>query len=212
MAVHYNPNKPTNSRLSEPGLEVLLENRDPALAYESEDVFPAWSKPFLWIFIGISAVGLALSLLVHLAAVVGYRVAPQAFFWILHVGIFAVWLPAVFVGSRIAGSADRKYQPKLVFKNAPGWMRYMVYGFFVYLFVNFLWFMTKDSHGGSGPDVPVVVWRGFSGHWMAFYSIALVTLYSAAHAKRNGWRCLNGHFVPMGARWCERCGQPVARG
>jgi hypothetical protein len=59
VAFHYNLNKPSNSRLSEPGLEVLLENRAPRLAHESEDVFPAWTKPFLWIFIGISAVGLA---------------------------------------------------------------------------------------------------------------------------------------------------------
>jgi hypothetical protein len=55
-------------------------------------------------------------------------------------------------------------------KDSPDWTRYMVYGFFGYAIVNFLFFMTKAPSGGGGANPPAVVWRGFSGHWMAFYS------------------------------------------
>jgi len=52
----------------------------------------------------------------------------------------------------------------------------------------------REAHytGSGEANPPAVVWRGFSGHWMAFYSAALAILYSAAHAKHNGWRCPNG--------------------
>jgi len=67
-----------------------------------------------------------------------------------------------------------------VLRGAPEWMRYMVYGFGGYAMVNFAIFFFHSPHGGSGANPPAVVWRGFSGHWMAFYSAALAILYSAA--------------------------------
>ena len=56
----------------------------------------------------LSAIGLGLSLWVHFGAVAGRRVAPEAFFWMLHVGIFVVWFPAVFVATKRVGNAGRK--------------------------------------------------------------------------------------------------------
>ena len=40
--------------------------------------------------------------------------------------------------------------------------------------------MFQVPKGDSGANPPAIVWRGFSGHWMAFYSAALAILYSAA--------------------------------
>lgn len=69
---------------------------------------PGWAKPLLWPFVVLSAVGLGLSLWVHLGAVAGRRVAPEAFFWMLHMGIFVVWIPAVLVDrKRMATRAER---------------------------------------------------------------------------------------------------------
>jgi hypothetical protein len=129
----------------------------------------------------------------------------------LHVGVFVVWFPAVFVSQRLVGNVGRKDFWKVVLKGSPDWMRYLVYGFFGYAVVNFLFFMTKAPKGGGGVNPPAVVWRGFSGHWMAFYSAALAILYSAAHAQANGSRCVNGHLVSGTASYCERCGQPIMR-
>jgi hypothetical protein len=84
----------------------------------------------------------------------------------------------------------------------------MVYGFFAYAFVNFAFFMSKVPAGRTA-GTPPIVWRGFSGHWMLFYSAALAMLYSAAKAGGGVRRCLNGHAVPPTANFCSRCGQSV---
>ena len=98
----------------------------------------------------------------------------------------------------------------MVLRGALDWMRYMVYGFFGYAFLNFALFMAK-APSGHAEGIPAIVWRGFSGHWMLFYSAALATLYSAATASADVRRCLNGHAVPATANFCSRRGQSVVR-
>ncbi len=85
----------------EPDIEVLLQNRASTPAANS---VPDWIRPFLWFFVCLSAIGLFLSLWVHLGAVMGRLVAPEAFFWMLHIGIFIVWLPTVLVAQRLWGT------------------------------------------------------------------------------------------------------------
>jgi len=75
-------------------------------------------------------------------------------------------------------------------------MRYMVYGFFGYAFLNLALFMTKAPSGSGSGATPPIVWRGFSGHWTLFYSAVLATLYSAAKATEGVRRCLNGTGCP----------------
>jgi hypothetical protein len=212
VAVHCNPTRPSSSVLLEPDIEGLLQNRAPTSSesFAEANSVPQWIRPFLWFFICFSAIGLVLSLWVHLGAVMGRRVAPAAFFVILHVGIFVVWIPAVLVAQRLVGNVNRKDLWKVVLKDSPAWMRYMVYGFSGYAVVNFLLFMTKAPSGGSG-NPPAVVWRGFSGHWMGFYSTALAILYSAARAEDTSLRCTNGHVASSNAPYCSRFGQPVMR-
>jgi hypothetical protein len=94
--------------------------------------------------------------------------------------IFVVWLPAVLVAEKLVGTLNRKDFWKVVLKNSPVWMRSMVYGFFGYALINFLLFIAKAPASSSGANPPAAVWRGFSGHWMAFYSAALAILCSAA--------------------------------
>jgi hypothetical protein len=213
VAVHRDSTSPSDSALLEPDIADLLQNRAPASASESfpqANSIPQWIRPFLWVFVLLSGVGLVVSLWVHLGAVMGRRVAPEAFFFILHVGIFVVWVPAVLVAQRLVGNVNRKDLWKVVLKDSPDWMRYMVYGFFGYALVNFLLFITKAPSWGSG-NPPAVVWRGFSGHWMAFYSAALAILYSAARTEDTSLRCANGHVASPNATYCMRCGQPVLR-
>lgn len=143
-------------------------------------------------------------------AVMGHRVAPEPFFWILHVGIFVVWLPTVLVAKKRVGNRSSKDYWKLVLRGSPEWMRYTVYGFFGYAFVNFALFMAQ-APSGHAEGTPPIVWRGFSGHWMLFYSAALATLYSAVKASESARRCLNGHAVPATANFCSRCGQSILR-
>ncbi len=184
VMVSCNPRNSAKSTLSADAVTALLKMRAPAPQRSASQVgvsnVPAWVKPLLWPFIALSAVGLVVSLWVHLGAVAGRKVAPDDFFWMLHVGIFAVWFPAVLVANRRGRNTSRKNLWKAVLRGSPEWMRYMVYGFFGYAFLNFLIFLPHASKGGAGNGTPVMVWRGFSGHWMAFYSAALAILYSAA--------------------------------
>jgi hypothetical protein len=213
VAVHYNSNHPATSALIESDIEVLQQHRPPVPTFEfhAPNSVPQWIKPFLWFFVCLSAIGLMVSLWVHLGAVMGRRVAPEAFFWMLHVGIFVVWFPAVFVAQALVGDTHRRDFWKVILKGSPDWIRYMVYGFFGYAVANFLFFMTKAPTGGGGANPPAVVWRGFSGHWMAFYSAAFALLYSAARTEDRSLRCANGHLASSNAIFCPQCGQPVLR-
>lgn len=173
------------------------------------DAVPDWLKPFLQILIGVSALGLMLSLWVHIGALMGHR--PSSFFWILHVGVFVVWFPVVFIAKQQLGTINRKDFWKVILKGAPRWTRYMVYGFFAYAVINFVVSFQDQPGGNNGPNPPAMDWRLFSGHWMAFYSAALAILVSAARQQANLLRCLNGHSVPPNASFCSRCGQPAIR-
>ena len=166
VAVQYHPSKPSTSTLLESSFETLQNTRPPKPQAEVEmfksaleDDSPSWPKPVLWACVGLSGVGLGLSLWVHLGAVMGRRVAPEAFFWILHMGIFVVWLPTVLVARKRVGNRRSKDYWRLVLQGSPEWMRYMVYGFFGYAFVNFALVISKAPAGGGGANPPAIVWR-----------------------------------------------------
>lgn len=192
VVVHYHPVRHRESLLDEESVNVLLEARAPLLAgeraYEQPDAVPIWSKPFCRIGALIAAVGLVLSLWVHIGAVLGRRVAPAPLFFALHLGAILLWFPTIFVLRSMEGSLTRKDLWKRVLCHAPDWMRTMVYVFFGYAILNFALFMAKAPPGnkGSGGDPPAEVWRGFSGHWMAFYSAIIAVLYSAGSRRLPG--------------------------
>ena len=152
----------------------------------------------------LAAVGLALSVTAHaLTFVAPERAATSGGFWLLHLGLFVVFVPAVL--------SLRKLGPKpalkAVFGPAPRWMFALVATAFVYAFVNFILEMVLSgggvptergdgtfammSHGTlirelSRPEYMLAkarVMRGFSGHWMLFYSAAMAMLTAAARRR-----------------------------
>jgi hypothetical protein len=168
-------------------------------------------KAILSFFAILSGVGLVLSMASHAAALFGAQGPLGDFAFVLHIGIFVVWIPAILAAHRLVQNARWKDFWKAALRGCPGWMTYMTYGLAGYAVFNFAVFaMATPTTGQAGPMSPEVV-RGFSGHWMAFYSAALAILYSAA----NMWdqsrerHCPNGHEVQPLARFCDQCGQPV---
>jgi hypothetical protein len=209
VAVQYNPGKPGASSLSQPSLEILLQTRPPMPPGSSPAAaprIPPWATPFLWFFAGLSLIGLVLSLYVHISALMGNEM--PSMFWGLHVGIFVVWIPAVFVAQKRVGSTHRKDFWKAALKGAPDWMRYMAYAFGFYAFGGSLLFMAVAPDKGHGANAPASEWRGFSAAWMTFYWAAFAILYAAA-TESGAPRCVNGHLLEAEESFCSRCQQPA---
>ncbi len=169
-------------------------------------------KILLTPFIALSAAGLILSVIVHVIALSGHQVPFGELAWGLHIGIFVVWFPAVLVSMRLTRDFKQKDLWKAALRGCPAWMKYMTYFFFGYAFINFALFAfsTTGMPKESSPSTATAL-RGFSGHWMVFYSAAMSMLYSATQADLvdKQRRCRNGHAVSPLAKFCEECGAQV---
>jgi hypothetical protein len=162
-----------------------------------------------------AACGLALSLVVHVLSLFGVELGGNALFFGLHIGIFPLWLPVVLIAQKLMNGASRKDFWKIALSGCPPWMKYMTYGFFIYAIVNFVIFAAFLAPAGkqaANAAVPVAVWHGFSGHWMAFYSAGLAILTTAYRRGLSNLqrRCPNGHGIGWNDRFCPTCGVPIA--
>lgn len=168
----------------------------------------------LFPFVLLSGLGLALSIIAHLMALAGLELPGGRLVWLLHAGIFVVWIPTVLVSIRTTRYAYRKDFWKTALAGCPVWMKRTLYALFAYALVNFVLFATQNG-GGSGPggtNAPSVV-RLFSGHWMVFYGAAFAVLYSVIHAPRllKRRKCPNGHNVAPTAEFCPDCGRSLQK-
>ena len=169
-------------------------------------------RPALLPLTALALTGFALSLAVHILALLGSPTPFGKEVWMLHLGIFIVFPPAVLISLRMKRGAGRKEFSKTALNGWPLWMRATVALLFVYAIVNF--FICFGSTAGQRRDKyakvedPSTVLRGFSGHWLLFYGIAFATLYSAYMKGSNTTtrRCINGHSVPVTANICDKCG------
>ena len=149
-----------------------------------------------------------LGIYVHVLAITGVDVAEKfPFVWLLHIVIFAVWIPVIFdlrnneelKAYQQSGPVNRMNPigfAKIVFKETPTWLIIIAIGGFFYTFINFALFANslpgiKDvQHIPPTFDNPAKTLteqeyhhlnanhlRGFSGHWIAFYGIAVALLY-----------------------------------
>jgi hypothetical protein len=167
-------------------------------------------------FLIASGVGLAVSIAAHFAALAGYSIIPGKKVFLLHIGIFAVWVPTIIVWNMMAREVKQKDMWKAVLRGCPQWMRYAGYVLFGYAILNFILFMVispppkQIDKQNEEWAVPAGV-RGFSGHWMMFYGMSFAVFYSALRVDEldRRRRCANGHKVSPLAKYCEECGAPV---
>ena len=164
-------------------------------------------------FMYLAGFGLVLSLFVHISALLGLPSPFGEIAWGLHFGIFVVWIPVVIVMNSLTKDFKNRDLWKAALRACPKWMKYLTYFFFGYAILNFILFAIIDIGGGRGGGVgtPSNVYRGFSGHWMAFYCAAMAILYSAIHMKEHdeARRCPNRYPVSPSAKFCEECGSKI---
>jgi hypothetical protein len=75
-------------------------------------------------FLIFSAVGLVLSVISHVCGLRGTAGPFGDQTWLLHIGIFVVWLPAVLAVQRLSRNVPRRDFWKAALRGCPRWMRY----------------------------------------------------------------------------------------
>ena len=158
------------------------------------------------------------SLAAHVMSLCGLPIPFDEAFWVLHIGVFVVWLPAVFVFMQAGRGRPTSYfgfgleRWKGALAGCPDWMRYFLYLLFAYAIINFLIAMQGITDGPlpEGATPPSVV-RAFSGHWLVFYYSAFAICYSA-YMKPELLRtpkCPNGHKASHADAFCSVCGVAI---
>lgn len=171
-----------------------------------------------------AAIGLVLSLAVHLLSFWGIQPGGSMLFFGLHIGIFPLWIPVVLIGNALTGGMPGQNSWSVgysrnswgawnsMFSGCPAWMKYMTYGFGIYAVVNFLIFVAIAPSGKTAGGAPsAVVWHGFSGHWMLFYSagLAMITTAYRRGISNLSPKCPNGHPIGYGDKFCAVCGASI---
>jgi hypothetical protein len=180
VPVQYHPKRPTRSVVLEENVETLLRNRPPLHnTPDWKDSLPVWLKPGMSILAVLALIGLLLSAWVHIGALFGRQ--PSSAFWGLHVGVFVVFFPAIFVAQKRLGRTRGKDFWKAVTKGSPDGVRYLLYFFFAYAaFSGLLTFF--QSPLGIAPRSAAEDWRDFSAVWIVFYLASFAILSSGARS------------------------------
>jgi hypothetical protein len=141
----------------------------------------------------VALVGFLISLAAHVWALMGTDVASSMpSVWLLHVGIFVVFLPFVLLSRK--DFTGNRFWFKMV-KGLPWWVAVLGGGIFVYAIVNFVLFMAHREggtpvvengkyllmeHGKLIREITLSEFaafranevRGFSGYWLFFYFVS----------------------------------------
>jgi len=168
----------------------------------------------LKVLIALSGIGLSLSIIVHVLSLFNIASPFGELTWILHGGIFVVWLPMILVLQRLKKDSNEKEFWKTAMQYCPVWIKRIVGFLVLYAFVNFIIFIAtvkEDHKSDHARETPPVVLRGFSGHWMIFYWISFAALYSAHERRKDNSirRCPDGHPISPADEYCTLCGKKI---
>lgn len=159
-----------------------------------------------WAMIIVAAVGLVLSVMVHLSTIFGVdpiAVVPGVF-W-LHVLMFPPFAAGIVYTNRAIGKKGGGLES--VMAAAPKWLVIMTACLFAYAFINYILFIVLQegspavesgryylqSHGDMIREITEAEYhhaealdaRGFSGHWMLFYSVSVMMLLGSDRILRD---------------------------
>jgi hypothetical protein len=183
IPVHHSSRWPALSLVLDDDVDRLLQSYP---AQPSTPPFDAWQpvKTSWWKkVVGYplmiyAAAGFSLSLYVHIASWFGRVVLPQSSFFLLHVGIFVAFFPALLLTPK-SGKRRRDDQDRM-----PVPLARLMKVSLIYAVANFAVFMISVARHDR-ELAPAVQWRGFSGHWMAFYLWSFAFLYAALHPRQS---------------------------
>jgi hypothetical protein len=123
----------------------------------------------------IAFFGFALSLGAHIGAILGREPLLGEGVWLLHVGMFVVWIPPFFIVlRRLKLPADPSDFWAEAMRGAPAWMRWLFPVLAAACVVDGLLAF-------AGPKSEYTELRFFSAAWIFLYAAAFVVLYSLSN-------------------------------
>ena len=132
----------------------------------------------------VAAAGFVASFACHLMGWLGVDPPWGRSLFVLHVGIFVVWIPLVVISNRTMPRPGRGNWEPLI-GELPKWARTAFYTLFIYALLNFGHFIVATrQYPKHGVPFPVEL-RGFSGHWMMFYGIAALGFIALGRLARK---------------------------
>lgn len=154
-------------------------------------------KKYLFYF---ALLGWGLGLLVHFLSLADIDVTEKVpYVWLLHVGIFIVWLPVVLDLKKYEKLQDYQQSSKLnrmtpiglfniIFKETPTWMTIIVIAGLFYAFINFMLIFASQSGIPSIKDGQFILHN--HGHL-----IKILTEQEYHHYKAKEVRGYSGHWI-----------------
>lgn len=164
------------------------------------------------VFFLLAITGWLTSLYIHLNAAIEHKDVTNGtpYMIILHLGVFIVFGTAILHARKKDGfktdpqTAKRTaaLNIKKLFKSTPVWLKVIAGISFIYAFVNFFLFLesgqkivdeptteellrnVEDTLNEEKPEDFLMI-RMFSGHWMAFYSVAAAILFPTRAEKEQ---------------------------
>ena len=143
----------------------------------------------LLLLIYISFTGLVLSAVLHFCSLFHIYEPPRELTILIWIGAVVVFYSSFVIGNKIRKEVNVKDYTKAVLGACPKWLSTMN-GLVIMYVVGYLIFLIVMKYAGSsavdgGQGITAKVSHGFAGHWMAFYSIAFMTLYSSKRIKET---------------------------
>ena len=151
----------------------------------------------LLILIIISVTGMVLSAVFHFSSLFHIYQPPRELTILIWIGALVVIYPAIVIEKKTRKGVNVKDYKKAVLGVCPGWLL-AVNGLIIMYVIGYIIFLIFEKFFGSpdvdsGQGVITNLTHGFAGHWMAFYSISFMTLYSSKRIKET--RSGNGKNV-----------------
>lgn len=138
-----------------------------------------------WILSAVAAAGFLASVICHILGWCHVNPSWGNSVFVLHVGIFPLWIPLCLLGNRVARQGGYRSNCDPLLNELPSWVSAAIAGLFTYALLNFAYFFICTFQY-SKHDVPFYLeLRGFSGHWMVFYGIAAAGFAGLARLHRN---------------------------
>ena len=142
----------------------------------------------------VAAIGFVASVGCHLMAWLQMEPAGGKWVFILHVGILVLWFPLVMMANRTMPKPGRGNVDHLL-AELPKWAGRVVSALFFYALLNFAYFIYCTQEYPKNKVPFSLELRGFSGHWIMFYSAAWAGFVGLARLARkrdasavDGWR------------------------